>query len=455
MNSQKRRTLRQTLYLLLSLTVASSYADQHSLDADTLRALKDELARTQQHLEKLEKKQLSDQLKFHRWKQRLNFNGFLSAGVIRSDDENFYLKDGVAASASITDRHGHQFLNKVGVQLDFQVSDDIKVVSQFLARGVNNYDTDTEWAYFSWSPSDALEFRAGRLRYPYLYHSESLDVGYSYPSVRLPAETYSATQISAFDGFDILYRTTLADREILINANWGSSSIIMQFSSEIPFTADDLLSFSITALDGPWTAQVGYTLIDMSLPFSELEGIPELAGALGVPLPTFDTEDARTETFYAALLFDNDNWFLTAEATTYHIASILTNGDAYSFTIGKRMGKFTPYATVSQANARDNDERILTAHPSSVAATALGITSVDFGKFAIESEQKTYTLGLRYDVKPGIALKLQAEHITDFKGTLGLFQEATQSNPLSPVNTGSFDRYGSVNVYSFVIDTVF
>ncbi|WP_101757411.1 hypothetical protein [Oceanicoccus sp. KOV_DT_Chl] len=56
-------------------------------------------------------------------------------------------------------------------------------------------------------------------------------------------------------------------------------------------------------------------------------------------------------------------------------------------------------------------------------------------------------VGLRYDITPGIAAKLEWNHFYDFKGTSGPFE-----SPDAFVSGESFD---AVDVYTFLIDAVF
>ncbi len=46
-----------------------------------------------------------------------------------------------------------------------------------------------EWAYLSFAAAQGLTLRAGRLRLPIYMYSETLDVGFTHPWLRLPDET--------------------------------------------------------------------------------------------------------------------------------------------------------------------------------------------------------------------------------------------------------------------------
>ena len=68
----------------------------------------------------------------------------------------------------------------------------------------------------------------------------------------------------------------------------------------------------------------------------------------------------------------------------------------------------------------------------------------------VNKRQTSYSLGLRYDTQSQIAIKLQIDYTTDFKGTNG-FVDA----PEDAIGRLGLHEYNSVTTINLVVDTIF
>ena len=127
-------------------------------------------------------------------------NGFLSAGLAYSDSH--------VPIESIDLDNDYNFAPEavLGLQLEFNLDEKSKVVTQLIGRGKFDFDIIAEWAYFAYKLTPALTLRAGRVRIPLFLLSDYLEVGYAYPWVRPPSEVYDVAELfSSQDGMDVLY----------------------------------------------------------------------------------------------------------------------------------------------------------------------------------------------------------------------------------------------------------
>ena len=60
----------------------------------------------------------------------------------------------------------------------------LSVTGQIVARGVNDFDANFEWAYISYEINDNWTVQAGKKRLPLFYYSDFFDVGYAYVWMR-------------------------------------------------------------------------------------------------------------------------------------------------------------------------------------------------------------------------------------------------------------------------------
>lgn len=86
--------------------------------------------------------------------------------------------------------------------------------------------------------------RAGRLRSPVYMYSESLDVGFSYPWLRLPDEVYSQVQLTNYEGADVVYTLPLSYGSVTFQVAAG------QAKNRDYFAYDDLFSIDYGKLFG-------------------------------------------------------------------------------------------------------------------------------------------------------------------------------------------------------------
>src|SRR5690606_38291839 len=99
------------------------------------------------------------------------------------------------AQGQVTDSWRGDELSKLSAQFRYGVTDRLAVTAQAIAKPEqDSWKAKVEWLYLSHQTTDRLVLRAGRLRSPVYMYSDTLDVGFSYPWLRLPDEVYHQIQ---------------------------------------------------------------------------------------------------------------------------------------------------------------------------------------------------------------------------------------------------------------------
>lgn len=368
------------------------------------------------------------------WAEGITFNGFLTAGATYGDSE-VSTQDG-----NITDDVGFTNDSRIGIQLSAEVNPRVDVTAQLLARAKeDNSDVVADWAFVSYKLTDPLKVRAGKLKLPTFLISDYIEVGYAYPWIRPPQEVYFSNPISTINGLDLLYTAYFGDFNILIQPYFGQSrgaeALIPQelmpglslpggTIAFLPFRADNMAGINVSGGMDFFTVRAGYLKTEVSA---------------DVPAP-FTPVDHDEATFASAgLTLDWRNVVVYGEYFEREIDDgangAFPNQKGHYGTLGYRIGKFLPHITYAKLEDNDNP----TPSPPN----------------GVPLEQESVTVGLRYELGSGAALKIEAQRVEPEEGTRGLLISNPNAPFLADGTTPNDDPSNTVNIYSIAIDVVF
>ena len=357
---------------------------------------------------------------------KLRINGFASFGLVQSDNEGSYHR-------GITDEVNFRRYTKAGIQMTFNIDESTSVITQLVSKGENDFDTKADWLYLKHSFGNGLSAKVGRLRKPNYLLSEFFDVGYAMPWTQPPVEVYGVLEDSAnFEAVDLTYDFEIGDWSAYTQFQYGRSETETAISK-------DLLAFNFSINNGTLTLRAGYSQADASL--KDGTDLAAQVTAVNGAFAFTDKSDeqlvgAQLGTFYGlAAMYDDGNLMVIGEFNSLTVDTIFPDQDGYYLMGGYRMGQWMPYLTLAHNETTDDDTR---------DATATGNPLVDGGvaqaKAAFNKEQDRTALGVRYDWKPGVAIKVQYDMV-DVGDTKGEFAAVPADS--------------KANILSITIDTVF
>jgi len=370
---------------------------------------------------------------------RLKINGFFSGGASVLDDDGI-----VEQTYGIEDDYNSTSITKAGIQMTFEVSEDIDATVQLVSRGTEDYNVDAEWAYLSYEVVDDLTLRVGRSRIPYYLLSEYLDVGYAYPWVRPPLEMYNIP-LSSTDGISALYDFNVADINFTLQAYAGSTAGESDLL-EADFSLNNQWGTALFAEWKDFTFRVGYNTGSLDVEnldeggsgaslVAGTSGVIALGNTIGVADPISETvlTNARTQYMSAAGMYDNGKLLVMAEISNLRVEDLAQPaGDGGYVTVGYRFGKWMPHLTYAKFYTDSyHDEKIddITDYAAEVAEQAYVITAngiqdlsseiasvLEFrgGMQPLVQQQQSYTLGLTYDLSPRVKAKIEVAHYENF-----------------------------------------
>lgn len=373
------------------------------------------------------------------------FSGFGTLGAVRSSEKN---ADFVS---NISQPNGAGFTRSVdvgpdtrlGLQADAHFSDRFSAVVQVV--GEHKYDKTynpyLNMASLKFQATPELALRAGRLPFAAYLISDYEKVGYSMPWVRPPTEVYEFNPFLHFDGADLTFRHNIGSVAWAFQVMGGSDTIRTHIGQ---VEGKDMVAGAISAVYGSTTYRAYYLSFKLSLNNLDLDEptgpyaiLRNYAGGFNpVYSPAladqYQLKDKKVTYLSLGWNYDPGDWFLMAEAArNAGDEDQLAHTTAGYLTGGIRFGSWTPYLMVAKKQV---DSPLTNANPVIDAIVA-----------GNNSAQSSASLGLRWDFRTNMDLKLQFDRVKNDTGSTG-----------SLINTQPAFKPGeSYNLISATLDFVF
>lgn len=371
-----------------------------------------------------------------------SFSGFATLGVVSTNtDLAQYAIPGQprGADKSISG----EVDSKVGVQLTGKANSMFSGTVQVLSKqnGDGNFRPEFEWAFAKAQVLPSLAFRLGRMGGPFFAVSDFRDVGYANTWLRPPTDVYGQVSFSHFDGADGSYQTSIGSASLTAQLFGGKSTATF---TKVPLKYENMVGVNTTLeLDGGITLRFGHVQGKLTVDSVALAGLVSVLRSTPFASVGNEFDPTRKKATFTGLgaAYDSGNLILNAEYTMRRTESYVPDTDGWYATLGYRVGKFTPYATLSKL--KQVDSNVVNTVPAAPSPYAPLKSAVDDTLASQTRNQKTSALGVRWDAYRNVALKAQYERVTP--NGPGLF---------IPIQAG-FGTGASVNVYSLAVDLVF
>lgn len=411
-------------------------------------------------------------------------NGFLSVGGAWHTAENLPSGQELVYNSYIRRRISYEEDSNVGIQITKSLKEDISITTQFLAEAATQWKVEAVWAFLKWEPDDHWQLRAGRVRTnPYML-SDVVNVGYAYPWIRPPEEVYSQvpSNFSNLTGADIKFKMQVFDKDLALTGFYGATSTYFEFPSNyflppagtnktiydrIRLRLTDMFAFNLKYGDENFSIRAGYQSTRLTIDpngGTAMETLNTILNAMvtGVPLAGiapigldyvnyFTANNVAASFAGIGYQFDWKNVVSMGEIVKRTVASpVVGNAIGWYLMGGYHVKQLLPHVTFARERIADNKVRrfngainsgFMTLSGSQRTLDAIAQEMVNTGpnfEGGIGS-QSSVTLGLRWDVYPGIAIKGEYKHIHPDNLTPGLFD---------------YVPWGSANIYSVALDAV-
>jgi hypothetical protein len=346
----------------------------------------------------------------------ISINGFGSvvAGKTLDSQESIYGYD---------DNLSFQEESRFAVQISAPIGEKFSATAQIMAKGADSFDPQFEWAYVSYQANDNLIVMAGRQRLNIYKYSDYVDVGYAYHWIRPPQGVYSLP-FNSGNGIGFLYNRSFDEVEMSVNYKALADEIndyVPSGTEGVQPARFNIELSHVVNVDFTWEAfnfGMNYVVVpELTYEATEIASLealllsPSLAGLSSTALTAEETEAVMSEirvddekvSFTSAYLgYDVGDWFVLAEYTDYQFdkANAFAEQESLYLSAGIRVDEYTFHASYGRD---DNDPS------SNIDQTIADPALAAYVKQAISAQQEDsafYSIGARWDVEGGVALKL-------------------------------------------------
>src|ERR1700676_1112076 len=334
--------------------------------------------------------------------QYVTFSGFGTLGVVHSD---YSQADFIA---HVVQPRGASFKSwsatpdsDLGGQANFTLTDALSGVVQVLSRDDPNghFTPSVEWPNLQYEITSDLKVRLGRMVLPTYERSDTQNVGYTLPWVRMPIEIAYTDAGLHSDGVDVLYRAKTGSVTQNLQVQWGRTTV------DLPGVGFTSIPAAVVVFSD--TLQYGDTSLRLVYQKYNGSGFPEV----------------RLQVTGVGLTYDPGAWLVMGDSN-YSQDRFFGNLFAWYVSGGVRLGRFAPYAIYSTTRAQ------------SVGTSGLKSLGNDH----------TVAAGVRWDFAKNLDTKLQLQRVV----------LDSLDDTASFANVGPGARVGDkTNVLSWTLDFVF
>lgn len=372
----------------------------------------------------------------------VSLKGFGTLGIARSNNDSIQFVRDLSSPDGLSRKWSGKLDSLLGLQANIHLSEQtegvVQVVSRYRYDGT--YTPEVTWAFLRHDVSPELSLRAGRLGTEFYMLADSRLVGYANLTVRPPPDYYGSLVFSYIDGFDVSATKPLAGGLLRGKFFAGVSPEKTPFiNSPWDLAGSLLVGGHVDYLQGPWQFRLGHAQIhfEKETPMNAL--VESMGGPPGFLSYVPELSMAGTTSQFNSLGMVYDDGPLQLQlmlSQTRHESAQYEDSKAGYIIAAYRIGQVTPYLGYSQV--KSSAKTLATPPPAPLAPLTSSLMT------QTHSDQHTLFLGGRWDLKPNLALKAQADWIHGSPSSLFPFREGDGAV-----------WGGNMSVFSLALDFVF
>lgn len=374
--------------------------------------------------------------------QAIQWSGFGSVALVKGGND----KLGFRKSLNQDGRFGDWQMKSdsaLGGQVDIRLNDNLSATAQAVVRHrlQSSLDNTIEWAFLAYNITPQLTLRGGRMGADLFMFSDFPEVGFAYDWVRPPIEIYGLLPLFRFDGIDLNYAYRHQDNIFNLKLFSGSSGTqvkLANLNNDVAISSLDGIILNYQTDLGQFRAVYSKASVS-EFDSQELNNLSQLlkvtpnTEALDVLFKQFDEPVS-----YYSLGFERsiNSWSLISELA-YLDSSLpaFLSSSSYYVSLSKHIDNFHIFGMVSSTkNTKKHDP--LTPPINAAVETQQLFGYVNQLLLKTRAEQRTFSLGVRWNLLPRLALKLQWDNTQIDRGKTLLWSQ--QGSDATRLNTFSF-----------------
>jgi hypothetical protein len=380
-------------------------------------------------------------------------SGYGTLGVVHSNEREADYTSSVLrySGAGKTNVWSHDVDSRLGAQLDVTFDKRWSAVLQVVSEQnlKNNYHPRVEWANVKFQATPDLALRVGRIALPVFLSADYRQVGYAYPWVRPPVESYGSMPISSSDGIDATWRWSAGPVRNASQFMFGHDNLAQV--APVKGHASRIVGVANTSDWGALTVHANLVAAELTLDIGAplFQGFQAFGPAGQAISDGYAVDHKHVSVANIGANYDPGPWFLMGELGRTRTRSLLGETRSGYVSAGWRSGAFTPYAVYSQVRSTGPTRSdglplgyLPAAYQPQAAALNAGLNTTLLASFP---QQSTVSAGVRWDLHANAALKLQYDRVTPRTGSVGTLINTTPA----------FRSDHAIGVTSFTFDFVY
>ena len=381
------------------------------------------------------------------WTDHFRISGFATLGATKAGNEQLGFHRDLYRDATFDGDWSLATDSLLGLQLNADINDQWGAAIQLVGKDRldDSLENNVEWAYVAYRLNPQWTVRAGRIGLDVYMLSEYRSLGFSYLWVRPPVEFYSPIAFDSFDGFDITWSVPLGDGQLRTKFYGGKTrNDFMVGDDTIELELNPGTGLSLIWESERWSWRVTAAANDVDDDTGYFPGT-EALGEFLLQLEPFWQESAH---YRKVLSTDNPRIYYSSMGVGYNRAPwqvqaelgyVDSRIDIYPsfkngyFSVGRQWDQVTIYGLVAAVQGQGGHREIeqwqldpLNPLPLPVqGAVIAGQQAAQAVLDRIGIEQHSVSLGLRWDIRYDIAVKMQWDHtwVDQYGTALWLFRE--------------------------------
>lgn len=368
---------------------------------------------------------------FHTVAADWSVSGFGTLGYAYEDEDQLAYRRDITQTADIEDNGSWLTDSNFGLQLDGSFNHQWSFTAQWLLDNSTEHDFDelTELAFIRFVPNQYWNFRVGRVGVSAYAAADSRYIDYGHLWARPSQELYGGIVFNSLDGVGMSYLSNNPAFNWSLKLEYGSNDQrgdIAQTNDNYTAELREVLSASFEVMQGNWKwqasyANVGSLSIKQGTSIQALQSQLQQVSMLGIPgvseeaAQAYDAmtlDDESVQYYQLAMLYFDGLWTLQTELFQIDAdkSSIPQGRGGYAL-VGYSLNNITPYVMYGQFSPRYSHYSNSLDWGAVDPSLALLQTGAEFGINSVRIDQSTYSLGVRWDLLPQLALKVQVDYI--------------------------------------------
>jgi len=346
-------------------------------------------------------------------------NGFGTLGATKTDNDSMGFRENIATDNVTIGSWNLASRSLFGIQMNArwnpQWSSTLQLVQQ--QRVDNSVANSLQLASISYMPTPEWALRLGRLSPQVYMLTDTRNVGYGYLWTHPPMEFYGQLQTNYNDGVAVSYTRQFDDADMFRATLSGGRTGMQMSYPGYNFEADFGRAWALTLEyeDEAWQFRGSLSSVTNQNQWASL--LRQSLDAYSVALPgaasvsdALNTDDSQLWFYSLGMGYNDSQWTLQSEVSRLNSENDITPDTIAGYlSIGRHIGKFTPYVMYSRIHTTSADYQL----PADVSYYAqydaqlnyLATKSLAF--LNSQFDQDSVALGVRWDINSHLALKTQ------------------------------------------------